>query len=71
MDTTIATRRLERRNSDPDLPADFDPTEHPILARHWFGVHPREVCALSWRFARQGHRLPPELNVILINGGRT
>ena len=71
MVTTIATRRLERRNSDPDLPANFDPTEHPILAVHWFGVHPHGVSALWWRFAGLGHRLPAQPGIILLDGGRS
>ena len=56
--------------SDPDLPPDFDPDEHPILARHWFGVHPQGVSALWWRFAGLGHRLPAEKGVIVVQGGR-
>ena len=38
MDTTIPSRRLERRNSDPDLPPNFDPQACPIIACHWFGL---------------------------------
>ncbi len=28
----------ERLHHLPDLPADFDPGAHPILALHWFGL---------------------------------
>ena len=55
----------------PDLPPDFDPDLHPILARHWFGVHPHGVSALWWRFAGLGHRLPAEPGIILLDGGRS
>jgi hypothetical protein len=50
--TTIPSRRLERRNSAPDLPADFDPGLHRILARHWFGIELQDVRDLWWRQAR-------------------
>ena len=70
MDTTIPSRRLERRNSDPDLPADFDPDLHPILARHWFGIELQDVRDLWWRQARLGHRRPTEPNVIVLVGGQ-
>jgi hypothetical protein len=53
-----------------DVPIDFDPDLNPILARHWFGVHPHGVTSLWWRFAGLGHRLPAELGVIVIEGGR-
>ena len=40
MDNISSSRRaIARRDSDSDLPPDFDPDEHPILATHWFGVH--------------------------------
>lgn len=25
---------------NPNLPAGFDPDLYPIIAKHWFGVHP-------------------------------
>ncbi len=65
---TINTPR--RPELQADLPADFDPDLSPILARHWFGVHPHGVSALWWRFAGLGHRLPAEPGIILIDGGR-
>ena len=45
MDTTIAVpaqdSRAERSPLDhPNLPASFDPSRCPILARHWFGIVP-------------------------------
>ena len=70
MDTTIATRRLERRDSDPDLPPKLDPDEQPILARHWFGLDLSEVCQVFWNQARLGNRLPAECDVILLDGGQ-
>ena len=45
--------------------------EHPILAVHWFGVHPHGVSALWWRFAGLGHRLPAQPGIILLDGGRS
>jgi hypothetical protein len=71
MITTISARRLERR-PNPDLhhPRDFDPDEYPILARHWFGLEARDVREVFWDLARQGHHLPAEHGVILLEGGR-
>ncbi len=47
----------------PDsAPADFDPAAHPIISRHFFGVEALRQFAL-------GHRLPAELNIIVIEGG--
>ena len=73
MHTTSDSRRTTRRDSDPDLPPDFDPTEHPILSRHWFGIDPdelRDVRETWWDLARQGYPPVPEKDVILIEGGR-
>ncbi len=65
---TINTPR--RPEIQADLPPDFDPDLNPILARHWFGVHPNGVSALWWRLAGLRHRLPAEPGIILIDGGR-
>ena len=56
-----------RLESDLNLNPDFDPDEHPIIARHWFGLELRD---LWWRQLWLGHRLPVEPGVILIDGGR-
>ena len=72
MDNISSSRRATAwRNSDPDLPPDFDPDLHPILTRHWFGVHTHGVSSLWWRFAGLGHRLPAEPGIILLDGGRS
>ena len=70
MDTTIPKRRLERPYPHPDLPPDFDPDLHPIIAKHFFGLHPTGVTSLWWRFARLGHRLPPERGVTRAENAR-
>jgi hypothetical protein len=56
--------------SDPDLPPDFDPDEHPILAHHWFGLELRDGREIFWNYVRLGHRLPADHGVIVIDGGR-
>jgi hypothetical protein len=62
---TTSTRPASSRcNSDLELPADFDPDQHPILACHWFGIDPQELRDLWWRQLRLGHRLPTEGGVI-------
>ena len=63
--TTRATSRVGclQSNGAPDsAPVDFDPAAHPIIARHFFGVEALRQFAL-------GHRLPAELNIIVIEGG--
>ena len=57
------------QDSTPDLPPDFDPDLCPIIACHWFGIHPHGVTSLWWRFAGLGHRLPAEPGVIILDGG--
>ena len=52
------------------VPPNFDPKLNPILAHHWFGVHPQGVSALWWRLAGLGQRLPAEKGVIVVQGGR-
>ena len=69
--TTSTCSASSRRNSDPDLPADFDPDLHPILARHWFGIGLQDVRDLWWRQARLRHRLPAEPDVSVRDGGRS
>jgi len=66
-------QRLHTRLSapdQPDFPPDFDPDLNPIIAQHWFGHPPHGLATIWWRFARQGHRLPAERGVIVIEGGR-
>ena len=58
------------RNFDPNPPADFNPTEHPILARHWFGLDLSDGRQIFWNQARLGNRLPAECDVILLDGGQ-
>lgn len=48
-------------NSDPDLPADFDPGLNPILARHWFGIEFQDVRDLWWRRHGWGIACPQSL----------
>ena len=41
--TACAASRIKTHKSDDALdsaPADFDPTAHPIISRHFFGVEP-------------------------------
>jgi hypothetical protein len=52
------------------LPEDFDSERFPILATHWFGLEPRDVRKFYWSLARDGHRLPVEPGVIVIEGRR-
>ncbi len=59
-----------RLESDLNLNPDFDPDEHPILARHWFGLDLCDVRQVFWNNVRLGHRLPADHGVILIDGGR-
>ena len=37
---TISLPQTEAADRADTLPADFDPQQHPILSRHWFGVEP-------------------------------
>jgi hypothetical protein len=53
-----------------DLPLDFDPGLHPIIATHFYGLALRDGREVFWNFARQGVELPAEKGVILIRGGR-
>ena len=66
-DSRWATTRL---NSASDLPANFSPDQHPILARHWFGVEAREVRQVWWNQIRLGNRLPAEPGVIVLDGAQ-
>ncbi len=70
MPTTIAHPASSRTESDDTLPPDLDPEINPIIATHFYGVDLRDVRQVFWNFARQGHRLSAESNVILIPGGR-
>jgi hypothetical protein len=70
MNTYLVSSSCATAPSSTDLPEGFDPEAHPILARHWFGVHPHGVSTLWWHFAGLGHRLPAEPDEILIDGGR-
>jgi hypothetical protein len=63
--------RLPGVPDQPDLPPGFDAALHPILAVHWFGVHPHGVSALWWSLTRQGVDLPAEPGIILLDGGRS
>ncbi len=67
MSTNISARRVASRatcNGADEVPIDFDPADHPIIARHVFGVSPfrpigvvaAEVVA-DLRFRRQVQRL--------------
>ncbi len=69
MSTTSPRPASSRTNSDNSIPPDFDPTEHPILSRHWFGIDLCDVRQVFWNQARLGHRLPAESDVIVIAGG--
>ena len=73
MDNISSSRRATAwRDSDSDLPPDFDPDEHPILARHWFGIDPhelREVCEVYWSLAREVYPPTAAPGVILLDGG--
>ena len=44
MSPTISAPRATRRSDDPrhlySAPDDFDPTEFPIIARHFYGIEP-------------------------------
>ncbi len=51
------------QRSDPDLNYQF--------ARDWGAGRLASLRAMWWRQAAQGHRLPPELGVIVIAGGAT
>ena len=43
---TIVPHVWEAPSDADTLPSDFDPQQHPILARHWFGLHePAEPSA--------------------------
>ncbi len=64
MSITNDSRQATWPDSDPDLPANFDPDLNPILARHWFGIDPQELRDMWWRQLRLGHRLPAERGVI-------
>ena len=70
MSITNDSRQATWPDSDPDLPANFDPDLNPILARHWFRIDPQELGDMWWRQLRLGHRLPAEPGVIPIDGGR-
>ena len=37
---TTTTRRVKAPDRAAALPSGFDPRQHPILAKHWFGVEP-------------------------------
>ncbi len=38
---TIVPHVWEASSDADTLPSDFDPQQHPILARHWLGIEPR------------------------------
>ena len=60
MPTTSPHPASSQRDSDPELPSNFDPDLNPILAVHWFGINPhelRDVREVYWSLARQGY--PP------------
>ena len=72
MSITNDSRQATWPDSDPDLPANFDPDLNPILARHWFGIDPhelREVCEVYWSLAREVYPPTAEPGVILLDGG--
>jgi hypothetical protein len=62
-------RNSFRKATGPIPPPGFDPKACPILATHWFGLEPQDVPEVYWNLARQGHRLPADSNVILLDGG--
>ncbi len=37
---TTSTPQTEAAHCADTLPPNFDPQQHPILARHWFGLEP-------------------------------
>ena len=70
MRTTSIGPASSRINSGETLPLDLHET-HPIIAQHYFGLELREVREVFWDLARQGHHLPAEHGVILLEGGRS
>ncbi len=58
-----------RCSSDNTLPPDFDPDENPILAVHYFGHGLHEVREVFWDLAREGHPLPAQAEIIVLDGG--
>ena len=70
MTTTSNGTASSRSASGDTLPLDLHET-HPIIAQHYFGLELREVREVFWDLARQGHHLPAELEIILLDGGRT
>ena len=59
-----AARCVKPHKSDAALnsaSADFDPTAHPILARHWFGLRPADAGYLRKRASTNRAAGPGEI----------
>ncbi len=72
MSITNDSRQATWPDPASDLPADFDPDQHPILACHWFGIDPHElheVREVYWSLAREVYPPTAEPGVILLDGG--
>lgn len=54
-----SSRATESPSHDPfdELPADFDPADHPIIGRHFFGLHPIGEVVSSLRRQRAAEHL--------------
>ena len=63
-------RNSFRKATEPIPLSGFDSKACPILAKHWFGLEPRDERKVNWSPARLGHRLPAEWNLILPKGGQ-
>ena len=67
-------RSFFRKTTDPDLPANFSPDQHPILAVHFFGLQPlgqakvdRTILNLAFqRDVERLHRLGPRPQLELL-----
>lgn len=57
-------------SGEDEIPADFDPDEHPIIDPHYLGLVPSGVREVWWSISTKGPRLPAEPGVILLDGGR-
>ncbi len=57
--TARTSTRAERFSHDPfdEPPADFDPADHPILSRHFFGLRPIAEVVSSLRRQRAAEHL--------------
>ncbi len=54
-----SSRATESPSHDPfdELPADFDPADHPIISRHFFGLRPIAEVVSSLRRQRAAEHL--------------